>query len=226
MALRTLGSFIIMLIVAASFHTVADGQVKDIDMDLEVTVEEKIIIFSGFGIVILGIFLFLARDILLRRKTTYDTGEYESKKERTYEKYHSSWTGDDYDEQSYEKSRTIEDNAELREAALEDRLPDYYDTLGVPPSATFNEIKMAYRDLAKKAHPDRTKTLKDGANDTSGIDSDARMATINKAYETLSDEQKRKTYDSYRKMTSLETINKDKDTKSATTNTSKPDSKD
>ena len=52
--------------------------------------EEKIIIFGGFAIAVIGLFLFLARDIILR-KTTYDKEDLESKKDKTNEKYHSDW---------------------------------------------------------------------------------------------------------------------------------------
>ena len=50
------------------------------------TDEEKIILFSGFSIAVIGIFLFLARDIILRRKTGYEEEDLESKKDKTFEK--------------------------------------------------------------------------------------------------------------------------------------------
>ena len=65
------------------------AQTEELDMELEVSDEEKIMLFSGFIIAIIAIFLFLARDIILRRKTSYDKNEFESKKDKTYEKYHS-----------------------------------------------------------------------------------------------------------------------------------------
>jgi curved DNA-binding protein CbpA len=62
-------------------------------------------------------------------------------------------------------------------------MSDYYEELGVSKSASPEEIRAAYRRKAKSAHPDR----KGG--------SDAAMAKINRAYETLSSPQRRLTYD-------------------------------
>lgn len=64
---------------------------------------------------------------------------------------------------------------------------DYYSTLGVSKSSTEDEIKKAYRKLALQYHPDRNKT-KEGTE---------KFKEITKAYEVLSDPQKRQTYDQY-----------------------------
>ncbi|RIV16328.1 molecular chaperone DnaJ [Mycoplasmopsis gallopavonis] len=64
---------------------------------------------------------------------------------------------------------------------------DYYEILGVSKTASQQEIKSAYRKLAKKYHPD---VLKDGT-------SDQKMKEINEAYSVLSDETKRKNYDQF-----------------------------
>ncbi len=62
---------------------------------------------------------------------------------------------------------------------------DYYATLGVPKEATADEIKKAFRKLARKYHPDVSKEP----------DADARMKEINEAYTVLSDPEKRAAYD-------------------------------
>ncbi|WP_321508303.1 molecular chaperone DnaJ [uncultured Methanoregula sp.] len=62
---------------------------------------------------------------------------------------------------------------------------DYYDTLGIPRNADDKEIKKAYRNLARKFHPDVCKEA--GAED--------KFKAINEAYGVLSDEQKRRQYD-------------------------------
>ncbi|WP_029513472.1 DnaJ C-terminal domain-containing protein [Mycoplasmopsis primatum] len=64
---------------------------------------------------------------------------------------------------------------------------DYYKVLGVEKNATEKDIKMAYRKLAMKYHPDK---LKDGT-------SDEKMQELNEAYEVLSDPKKRAEYDRF-----------------------------
>ncbi len=64
---------------------------------------------------------------------------------------------------------------------------DYYDVLGVSKTATAQEIKSAYRKLALKYHPDKNKAA----------DAETKFKEINEAYEVLSDEKKRKTYDQF-----------------------------
>ena len=69
---------------------------------------------------------------------------------------------------------------------------EYYRSLGVQPGATAEELKKAYRGLAKKYHPD----LHPGDKEA-----EARFKEINEAYETLSDPQKRKEYDEKQRTT-------------------------
>ncbi len=62
--------------------------------------------------------------------------------------------------------------------------PDYYKTLGVSRTASADEIKKAFRKLARTHHPD------------AGGD-EAKFKEINEAYEVLSDDKKRQLYDQY-----------------------------
>jgi len=61
------------------------AQENESNRELKVSDDEKIILFAGFSIAVIAIFLFLARDVILRKKTTYDKQEHESKKDKTYE---------------------------------------------------------------------------------------------------------------------------------------------
>ena len=183
--MKNFSIFVISIIIFGGLQSV-NAQQDNLDMELEVTDDEKIMLFSGFIIAILAVFLFLARDVILRKKTSYDKENLESKKEKTFEKYHSDW-GDDYEELG--KRRNTKDDKEFREALNNDELPNYYDVIGVSKDATPEEIKKKFRELAKKTHPDKTKE-----------DSEEEMAELNKAYEVLSDKELREKYDQYFKV--------------------------
>ena len=66
---------------------------------------------------------------------------------------------------------------------------DYYEVLGVNKNATDEELKKAYRRLAKKYHPD--------ANPNNKEEAEKKFKEVNEAYENLSDPQKRKMYDQF-----------------------------
>jgi len=68
---------------------------------------------------------------------------------------------------------------------------DYYDILGVDKSASDDELKKAYRKLARQHHPD----LHTDANQKKVAEE--KFKEINEAYEVLSDQEKRKRYDMF-----------------------------
>ena len=68
---------------------------------------------------------------------------------------------------------------------------DYYSILGVSKDATADDLKRAYRKLAKKYHPDAQHTEEDKKN------AEAKFKEINEAYSVLSDDTKRAQYDRF-----------------------------
>src|SRR3954466_14365849 len=68
---------------------------------------------------------------------------------------------------------------------------DYYNVIGVPSSATQDDIKKAYRKLASKHHPDKNQ------NDPKAAE---RFKEISEAYQVLGDAEKRKQYDQMRQL--------------------------
>ncbi|MFX1490553.1 MAG: molecular chaperone DnaJ [Promethearchaeota archaeon] len=65
---------------------------------------------------------------------------------------------------------------------------DYYEVLGVEKNASLNDIKLAYRRLAKQLHPDANKTDPNAKE---------KFIELQEAYEVLSDENKRRNYDRF-----------------------------
>jgi molecular chaperone DnaJ len=141
----------------------------------------------GIAVAVVILFLYLARDIILRKKSEYEKKEFESKKNRDYEKYHSEWNAEDED--FFGERKKSKESQEFRKMMQDSRLPNYYGILGVTPDATQEEIKSKFRLLAKEHHPDRTKDQ----------NSAERFAEINEAYDTLSDIETRAEYDKYYK---------------------------
>ena len=146
---------------------------------------DQITIFAIAAIIILGVLVFLARGSFTRKKTEYDAGEWESKKNRDYEKYHSEWMSDEVNFERTGKDKLSDE--EFRESLLNENLPDYYAILQISKNASQNEIKKQFRLLAKKWHPDKKQSN----------DAEEKMAQINMAYEVLSDHKRRKMYDQH-----------------------------
>ena len=68
------------------------------------------------------------------------------------------------------------------------KFKDYYQTLGVAKDASADAIKKAFRDLARKHHPDKVQAEGKAA-------AESRFKEINEAYEVLKDPEKRRKYD-------------------------------
>ena len=149
------------------------------------TESELIIVFTIATAIIIGVLIFLARGSIFRKKTEYDTGEWESKKNRDYEKYHSEWMSDEISFERKGKDKLSDED--FRKSLLSEDLPDYYAILQIQATASQNEIKSQFRKLAKKWHPDRKQS----------DDAEEKMAQINTAYEVLSDPKRRKMYDQH-----------------------------
>ena len=147
--------------------------------------DNLILIFTIASVSVVGIFVYLARNIILRRKTKYDEADLASKKDRDYEKYHSDWA-----EEEIFGSRKSSINAdELHEMYNSKSLPNYYFILGLLDDASDIDIKNQYRKLAKQYHPDKNKDS-----------SEEKMTVINKAYEVLSDKKIKEEYDKLHKL--------------------------
>ena len=153
--------------------------------EYNISQEDLILTFTIASIVVVGIFVYLARNIILRKKTKYDEADLASKQDRDYEKYHSDWT----DEEIFGSRKSTINANELREMYNKKSLPNYYSVLGLTDNASGIEIKNQYRKLAKQYHPDRN-------NEST----QEKMSEINKAYEVLSDVTLKVEYDKFYKL--------------------------
>ena len=153
--------------------------------DYYVSPEDLYLAFAIVIIIVAGIFIYLARHIILRKKTSYDDTKLDSKKDRDYEKYHSEWS----EEEIFGTHKRNTDAKEFREMYNDNSLPNYYLILGLTNDSSQSEIKNQYRKLAKQYHPDRNKDS-----------SEEKMAEINKAYEVLSDRKLKSEYDKFCKL--------------------------
>jgi len=153
--------------------------------DYYVSSEDLYLTFAIVIIIVAGIFIYLARHIILRKKTSYDDVKLDSKKDRDYEKYHSEWS----EEEIFGSRKQNTDAKEFREMYNDNSLPNYYLILGLTNDSSQSEIKNQYRKLAKQYHPDRNKDS-----------SEEKMAQINKAYEVLSDKKLKEEYDKFCKL--------------------------
>ena len=153
--------------------------------DYYVSPEDLYLTFTIAVIIIAGIFIYLARHIILRKKTSYDEAKLDSKKDRDYEKYHSDWS----EEEIFGSHKRSTEAKEFSEMYNDNSLPNYYLVLELTNDSSELEIKSQYRKLAKRYHPDRNK---DSSED--------KMAQINKAYEILSDKKLKAEYDKFCKL--------------------------
>ena len=149
------------------------------------TESDQIIVFASAAAIIISVLIFLARGSIFRKKNEYDTGEWESKKNRDYEKYHSEWMSDEISFERKGKNKLSDED--FRKSLLSKNIPDYYAILQIQKTASQNEIKNQFRSLAKKWHPDRKQS----------DDAEKKMAQINMAYEVLSNTKRRKMYDQH-----------------------------
>ena len=79
---------------------------------------------------------------------------------------------------------------------MKESAPDYYSVLGLDPSCTLDEVRKAYRSLAKKHHPDVNPGSEDAVT---------KLQAVNAAYAVLSDPARRKAYNEEQNISASET---------------------
>ena len=82
---------IFYVLVLTFFFPTAFGQGTNSN-ELVVSDEDQIILFTIAILIVIGIFIFMARNIIWKKKTTYDKGDYSSKKNKDYEKYRKNFS--------------------------------------------------------------------------------------------------------------------------------------
>ena len=145
----------------------------------------QVIVFVSAAVIIISVLIFLSRHSIFKKKTEYDVGEWASKKNRDYEKYHSEWMSDEISFERKGKNKLSDE--EFSKSLLNENLPDYYAILQVEKNANQGDIKKQFRLLAKKWHPDKKQSS----------DAEEKMSQINMAYEVLSNPKRRKIYDQH-----------------------------
>jgi len=81
---------------------------------LSLTKDEQIILYTTAVFIVIGIFLYLARDIIRKKKTDYDQSDFASQKDRDYDKYHSDWLEDFEEFRSKDAIDDEFDNARIK----------------------------------------------------------------------------------------------------------------
>jgi len=176
------------VVITDQFFYDSGHNVNPIDVNNEIdsiSERDQTILFAIAAIIIIGVLIFLSRHSIFKKKTEYDDGEWASKKNRDYEKYHSEWMSDEISFERKGKNKLSDE--EFRKSLLKENIPDYYAILQVEKNANQNEIKNQFRFLAKKWHPDKKQS----------DDAEEKMAEINMAYEVLSNPERRKIYDQH-----------------------------
>jgi len=93
------------------------------------TESEQMIVFAIAAAIIISVLIFLARCSIFRKKNEYESGEWESKKNRDYEKYHSEWMSDEISFERIGKNKLSDED--FRKSLLNKSIPDYYAILQI-----------------------------------------------------------------------------------------------